>query len=128
MFDRQSRLSNRRPPLIAALLLTSVFAGCMGTRGRAEDAMDPGARETEEIELLVRNNNFSQATVYTSREYGSKRLGIVKGKSDATFKFEWHLPDIQLRVRFLAGSGFLTEKMPVSPDDLLELELLSGTP
>ena len=90
--------------------------------------MDPGARGTEEIELLVRNNNFSQATVYTSRDYGSKRLGIVRGKSNATFKFEWHLPDIQLRVRFLAGTEFLTEKMPVSPDDLLELELLSGTP
>ena len=122
-----TRLSSRTFPLLAAFL-TLALAGCMGTGRRADNPLEPGARKVEEIELRVRNNNFSQATVYTSRDYGSKRLGIVQGKSDATFKFEWHLTDIQLRVRFLAGSEFLTEKLPVSPDDLLELELLSGTP
>ena len=131
MFDRHStpsRLSSRRPPLIAVLLLSSVLAGCMGMGGRAEDPMEPGEREMEEVELLVRNHNFNQATVYTSPEHGSKRLGIVNGKSDATFKFEWHLPYIQLRIKFLAGSEFLTETLTVSPDDLLELNLPAGAP
>lgn len=117
-------LSNRRL-LVFASLLAVATAGCMGTGGRAENPLGQEAG-TEEVELLVRNLNFSQATIYISPEHGSRRLGIVGGKSDATFKFEWHLPHIQLRVKFLAGREFLTETLAVSPDDLLELQLPAG--
>ena len=117
-------LSNRRPLLLASVL-TVGMAGCMGTGGRADNPLEQEAG-TEEIELLVRNLNFNQATIYIAPEHGSKRLGIVRGKSDATFKFQWHLPHIQLRVKFLAGREFLTETLAVSPDDLLELQLPAG--
>ena len=86
-----------------------------------ENALEEGARGPEEIQLLVRNDNFHQATVYTSPEHGSKRLGVVNGKSQATFRFEWHLPYLQLRIKFLAGSTVLTETLSVNSDDLLEL-------
>lgn len=112
----------RTGPLFAGLLAV-VLSGCLGTGVRRDNPMDPEATGREQIELLVRNNNFSQATIYTSREHGSRRLGIVNGKSEATLKFEWHLSEIRLRVRYLGGGGFLTETLPVAPDDLLELIL-----
>ena len=112
--------STCRTPFLAALLAV-VLAGCMGTGGQTGTPMEDGARGTEQIELLVRNNNFNQATVYTSREHGSKRLGVVRGKSEATFRLDWHLPYLQLRIKFLAGSTVLTETLPVDSDDRLEL-------
>lgn len=95
----------------------------MGTAAKADNPMEQDEAGTEEVELLVRNHNFSQATIYISPEHGSRRLGIVSGKSDATFKFRWRLPHIRLRVKFLAGREFLTETLAVGPDDLLELLL-----
>ena len=124
MFDRRSALTghrSHRPPFIAALVAT-VLAGCMGTSGRADNPMEEATPESREIELLVRNNNFSQATIYTSPAYGgTRRLGVVGGKSEATLKFEWALSYIQLRIKFLAGSQVLTESLPVFPGELLEL-------
>ncbi len=125
MSDRPSslrRLSCRRPLLLASLP-TVALAGCLGTGGRAGDPLDQRREDAEEIELLVRNDNFSQATVYIAPEHGTRRLGIVQGKSKATFRFQWHRPHIRLRVKYLAGSDFLTETLAVSPDDLLELRL-----
>ena len=87
--------------------------------------MEADWRESEEIEILVHNNHFSQATVYTVRGGASMRLGIVPGKDDATFRTRWTLPDIQLRVKFLAGSDFVTETMPVGPGEILELTILA---
>lgn len=120
-------LSNHQPLLFASLLTVALF-GCMGTAQRADNPLEEGQEGTEEVELLVRNYNFSQATIYISPEHGARRLGIVNGKSDATFKFKWHLPHIQLRVKHLAGREFLTETLPVGPDDLLELILPASQP
>ena len=119
------RIPARPLPLFAAILAV-VLSGCLGTGVRRDNPMDPETTGRDEIELLVRNNNFSQATIYTAREHGSRRLGIVSGKSEATLKFEWHLSEIRLRVRYLGGHEFLTEKLPVAPDDLLELILEAG--
>ncbi len=124
MFDHQSAIratSNRRTLFFAALLAAAGLAGCAAMGGRSENPLAEGATGKQLIELLVRNDNFHQATVYTSPEHGSKRLGIVNGKSKATFRFEWHLPYLQLRIRLLAGSTVLTETLSVDPDDHLEL-------
>ena len=117
------RSVSNRQLLLFASLLTVGLAGCMGTGQQADNPLEQDEAGTEEVELLVRNHNFSQATIYIAPEHGSRRLGIVHGKSDATFKFKWHLPHIQLRVKFLAGREILTETLAVSPDDLLELLL-----
>ncbi len=123
MFDRRSALpalSGRRTLLFAAFPAI-VLAACTGGRGRTDSPFEAGARGREEITLVVRNDNFHRATVYTSPEHGSKRLGIVNGKSRATFRFEWHLPYLRLRIKFLAGSTVLTETLSVDSDDVLEL-------
>ena len=74
-----------------------------------------------EIEIVVRNGNFNQVTVYTVRSGAQRRLGIVGGKVEATFRTSWDYPDLQLRVKFLAGPDYFTETLPVSPGETLEL-------
>lgn len=128
MFARAA-IRGRRPDTVAVGLalacVLAVFAGgCAGGRGTGAGAganpLDGGVQD-DEIEILVRNDNFSQVTVYTARGRAFRRLGVVAGKGEATFSTEWYLPDIQLRVKFLAGPDFYTDVLPVSPGELLEL-------
>lgn len=106
---------------LAALLCLALAPGCTMPRApRAGDPFEERAR-AEEIEILVRNLNFSQVTVYTARGGSGQRLGIVPGKGEATFRLRWTLPDIRLRVRPLAGREFFTETITVAPGELLEL-------
>ena len=115
-----------RRAVVLTAFLVPVLAACMATDGSRDNPLDGDARRQEEqIEILVRNLHFNQATVYTARGGASRRLGIVPGKGEATFKTSWYLPDIQLRVKFLAGADFLTEILPVGPGDLLELTIPS---
>lgn len=93
--------------------------GCALPGQRAGDPFE--AERGEEIEILVRNRNFSQVTVYTARAGSGQRLGIVPGLGEATFKLRWFLPDIRLRVRPLAGNEFYTETITVAPGEVLEL-------
>ena len=107
----------------AAFALASLGACATTQEATATNPMRQDPAVAEEVEILVRNHNFSQATVYTARGGSSQRLGIVPGKGEATFRTRWPLPDIQLRVKFLAGPDFFTETLPVAPGDLLELTL-----
>ena len=101
-----------RSPVLRRLLFLALLAaaGCLTTRGAPGD-------EAEEIVITVRNDNFNRATVYTSQDYGSRRLGVVSGKGEATFRLNWHLPEIQLRIRFLAGGQILSQIWSVGSGD-----------
>ena len=88
-------------------------AGCISS-GRA-----PGEEgDRTDIVIKVRNDNFNQATVYLSEDYGSRRLGIVRGKGEATFRLTWYLPEIQLRIRFLAGGQVLSQPWTVNSGEV----------
>lgn len=118
------RFNLQRAAAFAAALALASLGACASTpESTGTNPMREGPRESEEIEILVRNHNFSQATVYTARGAASHRLGVVPGKGEATFRTRWPLPDIQLRVKFLAGPDILTETLPVGPGELLELIL-----
>ena len=102
-----------------APLLILAFAGCASG---ARNPLEEGATRSNQIEILVQNQHFNQVTVYTTRGGGSyRRLGIVPGKSEGSFKTDWFYPDIQLRVRFLSGPDLITPSEPVSPGEILEL-------
>lgn len=105
--------------LAATFFLTLLLASCGGAV-RNPLAEQVGL-ENDEIEILVRNQNFNQVTVYTARSATFQRLGTVSGNGEARFTTRWTHPDIQLRVKFLAGPDFYTESLPVSPGELLEL-------
>lgn len=93
-----------------SFLALLVAAGCITTGSPGE--------EGSEVVINVRNDNFNQATVYLSQDYGSRRLGIVSGKGEATFRLTWYLPEIQLRIRFLAGGEVLSQPWTVGSGEI----------
>ncbi|MDE2753746.1 MAG: hypothetical protein OXI83_14310, partial [Gemmatimonadota bacterium] len=95
-------------------LLLPVLTGCAtADAGRpADNPMDPATMEGDEIQLLVRNLNFNQVTVYTARGASVRRLGIVPGKGEATFRMNWHLPDPHPRATERAGGACRTGTLP----------------
>lgn len=123
MFGTNGTRRQRQCAGLFLALLLPALGGCASSPRDTGNPLDPAAfAEGEDIELLVRNLNFNQVTVYTARGGTSlRRLGIVPGKGEATFRMRWHLPDIQLRWKELAGEEFLSETIPVSPGELLEL-------
>jgi len=126
MWNRRStRTGHHLYRHVLAAMALALLGACATANGTRTNPMEGDPRDSEEIEILVHNNHFSQATVYTVRGGASMRLGIVPGKDDATFRTRWTLPDIQLRVKFLAGSDFVTETMPVGPGEILELTILA---
>ncbi len=101
----------------AALVLVSACAG------RGSGFLPPGhdMASAGEIEIVVRNGNFNQVTVYTVRGGAQRRLGIVGGKAEVVFRTDWDYPELQLRVKFLAGPDYFTERLPVGAGETLEL-------
>lgn len=109
MIAGSGKRTHRRLPFIALI----ATAGC-ATGGGA-----PGEQgEGTEVVIVVRNDNFNQATVYLSPDYGSRRLGVVRGKSEARFTLEWFMPEIQLRIRFLAGGEILSQPWSVGSGEV----------
>ena len=94
-----------------SLLALLVAVGCITTGGAPNE-------EGGEVVIKVRNDNFNRATVYLSQDYGSRRLGIVPGKGEATFRLKWYLPEIQLRIRFLAGGEVLSQPWTVGSGEV----------
>ena len=103
-FPRAASGSIRQGLSFMALI---VAAGCVTGGGV------PAEQGRDQVVIEVRNDNFNRATVYTSEEFGSRRLGFVGGKSKATFRLEWHLPQFQLRIKFLAGGEILSQRWTV---------------
>lgn len=106
--------------LACAAALLAPLGGCATPTLQADNPFEERDRD-DEIEILVRNLNFSQVTVYTARAGSGRRLGTVPGKGEATFRLRWFLPDLRLRVKPLAGDDFHTETITVAPGELLEL-------
>ena len=106
-----------------ALTLVLLLVAC-STSG--EEAGDPfrSDRRSNEIFIEVRNQDFLDATVYTARGQSLRRLGLVTGKTERTFRTEWIHMDIQLLVRLIGGRSFRTETTPVSPGETIELIIM----
>ncbi|MXW17787.1 MAG: hypothetical protein F4139_15755 [Gemmatimonadetes bacterium] len=95
MFAGTGKRIRKGLPFLALL----AAAGCVTTGGARDD------RDREEIVIEVQNDNFNQATVYYP-DGSSRRIGIVGGKSKATFRVEWYHPEVELSVRLLTGGSF----------------------
>lgn len=115
-------------PRLRKLLSTRVVFGAALTlaltacaSASAANPMDEQGRRSNEIEVIVQNQDFNQVTVYTARGASYQRLGIVEGKSEGSFKTDWFYPDIQLRVKFLSGPDLITSRQGVTPGEILEL-------
>ena len=105
--------------MLAAMLVPSILGGCAGQKGADTE---PGLQRAEAT-IEVENQNFSDARIYLLL-YGERtRLGVVPGHSTRTFSFALPPDDVRIEVEFIGGGGFVTEPMPVSPDDQLVLQI-----
>lgn len=76
------------------------------------------------IVVEVRNNHFSDGTVFAVRDGESLRLGIVTGKTDQSFSIPWG-PNMSLRleVQFIGNGACTTGSIQMEPGQHFLLEL-----
>lgn len=90
--------------------------------GRREPAL--GRAGSGQIRIEVINRNFSDATLWAISRSGRQRLGIVTGKTDASFTLDWDFPQpLQIEIHLLAGERCVTAPLQVDPGDVLELQI-----
>jgi len=114
-------------PTFVTASLTGVLllAGCATGRNRDPNPYSRDLAERNEVQIHIRNFNFSDATVWVLvRGARQARLGYVTGKSDAVFTVPWTFPDdMSLEFDLLADVRCVTETIPVDPGDILELQI-----
>lgn len=120
----RARPSVRAALLVVAAGLVVASAACASGSRRQSDPFG-GDAASDQIVIHVRNFNFNDATVWTVvRDGARQRLGIVTGKSDASFTLKWDF-SVPLRLEFdlLASVRCVTEELSVDPGDILELQI-----
>jgi len=109
----------RRAAMVTLLVMGTACALAGG--GGVEDEEEPVARE---LTLHVRNDNFYDATVYAVSDSGHRlRLGVARGLSRDRFTFRWPYLELRVVIDLLAAGASLTESLPVSEGDELELTI-----
>jgi len=102
-------------------LLVMGTACALAGGGGVEDEEEPVARE---LTLHVRNDNFYDATVYAVSDSGHRlRLGVARGLSRDRFTFRWPYLELRVVIDLLAAGASLSESLPVSEGDELELTI-----
>lgn len=77
-----------------------------------------------EIEIVVDNQNFADATLTALHQGGRQRLGTVGGKGSARFTLTWPgIRDLQIRISLLAANNHTTQPISVSPGDRVRLTI-----
>ncbi len=109
---------------VVGLGLAALLSAC-ASGGSEQGSASPFAQSRPTtVRLLVQNRNFSDARLYTYRRGARQALGIVIGKQDREFTFEWSAPDpLRIEIDMLAGPRCTTEEMQVDPGDILELQI-----
>lgn len=113
---------------LLALGLLLAAGSCAGSRTVERGTENPFSDRLEErgeVRIQIRNFHFSDATVWVLEREGKRtRLGIITGKTDATFTLPWTFSS-PMRVEFdlLASVRCVTESLMVDPGDVLELQI-----
>lgn len=100
-------------PAIAVLL-----AGCAGpARNPFTEAPDPKV-----LQISVRNQGLQDVRVRLDSDLGSRSLGVVSGNQDRIVQIPWSsFHRISFRLERLPGGTYVTEFIPISPGDHIEL-------
>jgi hypothetical protein len=78
------------------------------------------------VQLTVQNNDFKDATVYAVWEgMARRRIGMVTGKTSATFTFDWVSHVMYIEADFIAGEGFTSDAIEVWEGDHLDLVIMN---
>jgi hypothetical protein len=112
---------------IAAWVLAAASVGAIGCASGSSgsgDTYDRGVSNSREVTVIVDNLNTSDATLYMIWGAGNRvRLGRISGLSEGEFTSRWYGPEVRMEARFLAGETYVTNSLPVSPGEVLELRL-----
>lgn len=122
---RFRRTTGLATALAAALLLPLTGCASSGTGTAAVNPYSQDLEERREVRIDVRNFNFADATVWALARGGDRtRLGIVTGKSSASFTLPWTFSEpLRLEFDLLADVRCMTESLTVDPGDVLELQI-----
>lgn len=119
--DRSRRSSRWLLP--GLLTLTLAPWGCGGAGSQVDNPFDTRAGMNQ-IEIQVQNLNWHDATLHVHRAGQRQRLGIVTGKTDATFTMDWRqmLP-LQIEIDLLASGSCITRPLQVAPGEIVVLHI-----
>ncbi len=112
-----------RPTLgLAAILL---LVGCASGQGNEDNPFsDEFTTRGGQIELVVSNVNFQDATLTAFHQAGRQRLGVVDGKGSRRFTMDWEgTRDLQIQIDLLSSVSYLTPPLSVSIGDVLRLQI-----
>jgi len=110
----------------ATVLGLLAVAGCASAKTAGDgDPFSQELAERNEVQINVMNFNFADATVWALVRDGRRtRLGVVIGKTDATFTMPWTFSEpMRLEFDLLADVRCITEQITVDPGDILELQI-----
>jgi hypothetical protein len=94
--------------------------------GSPDDPMAPNDKYGSVVQLTVQNNDFKDATVYAVWDGGTRRrIGMVTGKTSATFTFDWVSHRLHVEADFVAGEGFVSDEIEVWEGDHLDLVIMN---
>src|SRR5690606_19283817 len=101
---------------VFALLLVGSASGCASALASpVEDPMAGRAKYGSVVRLTVQNRDFKDASVYAIWRGGTRhRVGLVTGKTSATFSFEWVSDEVAFEADFVGGGSFTVESIDVS--------------
>lgn len=109
--------------LLLVLSLLLVASACSIFRREQASPFDGSAGERQ-VRIDVDNQNFNDATLHAIRGGERHRLGIVVGKTEASFTLDWPMSaEMEIEIDYLASHKCVTPKMFVDPGDILALKL-----
>lgn len=114
----------RRTPFAFTLALLAVLpgSGCSLPGSGSQNPFEP--RRASQIRIEVINNNFNDATLHARRGNERQRLGVVTGKSGATYVIDWPISmPLQIEIALLAGGSCRTGTLQVDPGTVVELQI-----
>ncbi len=83
-------------------------------------------RNDATVRIEVINNNFQDATLHALWAGQRRRLGIVIGKTEATYTLPWPTSfELRIEIDLLAGPECTTRLIMTDPGDIILLEIRS---
>jgi len=119
---------NRAPMKMIALLAAlavPTLSGCSSASTTSGDpfggAVAQGSRS--ELRIVVTNRYIGEVTLFAVSGGGRRvRMGTVGGLNDGSFSVSWPNQDnLQVEIRALGGSRYVTQSIFAAPGDTVEL-------
>lgn len=113
---------NKRLRTLTFLLSTALVLAACGQKGRLVGDPFQGDPRDETIRIHVTNLNFMDATLWAVTTGERKKLGILTGKRQEVYTIPWDFStDLRIEIDLLASGKCLTDALPVSPGEDIEL-------